>query len=415
LCVIYSDFDFQKPEFINKKGHMKIAIVLNSSWNIYNFRMSLISSLQEMGHEVHAIAPHDKYTPFLTSKGCIHHHVEMDSCGVNPIKDLQLMARLWRVYRKVQPDILFHYTIKPNIYGTLAAASLKIPVVNNVCGLGTSFLSKNFLARISSLLYQLSFRFAQKVFFHNPDDLRFFLDKRIVTEEIADILPGSGIELGKFQPEAFKKNEVFTFLMIARLIVDKGIIEYVEAAKLMKSMGLNVRCQVLGAKDLHRTRGISDSQLDEWVKTGVIEYLGVTDDVRSCVNQADCVVLPSYREGASRALLEAASLAKPIVATNVPGCNTIVKHDVNGFLCKVKNSDDLAKKMSIMSQLPDELLKKFGENGRKIVEEKFSDQLVIRKYHEAMLELKKAPFKFSAQQPALTQADKIDINLSPTV
>ncbi|MBX2917431.1 MAG: glycosyltransferase family 4 protein [Cyclobacteriaceae bacterium] len=359
---------------------MKVAIVLNTSWNIYNFRLNFVRSLLAKGYQVHTIAPHDKYTHYLEELGCTHHDVKMDSRGANPIKDLGLMFELWGIYRKVRPDIILHYTIKPNVYGTLAASMLRIPTINNVCGLGTVFLKNNLVSAFAMMLYKLAFRFPRKVFFQNPDDLALFLNKNLIPAKSADLIPGSGIDLSHFTPTEFKRNQTFTFLLISRLITDKGVMEFVEAVKKLKQKGVAARFQILGAKDPEHARGIKLSVIDQWIKSGTIEYLGTSDDVRNFINQADCVVLPSYREGTPRTLLEAASSSKPIIATDVPGCQHVVEDNYNGLLCKIKSADDLALKMETMLNLDNTTLKKFGENGRKKIEVEFDEKIVITKY-----------------------------------
>ncbi len=369
---------------------MRIAIVLNTSWNIYNFRMNFIQSLIQAGYEVHTIAPEDSYTPMIREAGCIHHEVKMDSRGANPIKDCALIVELVSIYRKVKPDVVLHYTIKPNVYGTIAAALLGIPVINNVCGLGTVFLKDNLVSAIAIFLYKLSFRFATKVFFQNPDDQKLFVDKKLVSANAVDTLPGSGIDLSKFQPTSFHRNEKFTFLLISRLITDKGVLEFVDAIKKLRASGVNAHFQVLGAMDPLHKRGISVDLIAEWINSGIIEYLGTTNDVREFIKNADCVVLPSYREGTPRTLLEAASSSKPIIATDVPGCNNVVTHDFNGFLCKLKDPDDLADKMQQMISLPEEKLKEFGTNGRAKMEAEYDESLVINKYLAALVQLKQA-------------------------
>lgn len=369
---------------------MKVAIVLNTSWNIYNFRLNFVKALLAEGHEVHTIAPVDDYTQYLQDVGCIHHKVKMDSRGANPIKDSALIIELWSIYRKLKPDVILHYTIKPNVYGTLAASWLKIPVINNVCGLGTVFLKKNLVSAIAILLYKWTFRIPRKVFFQNPDDLKLFLKRGLVPAHSADLLPGSGIDLNKFAPTEFRRNKTFTFLLISRLITDKGVLEFIEAVKRLKARGLNAHYQILGAKDPKHQRGIKLKTIDEWISSGIIEYLGTTDDVRKFIKSADCIVLPSYREGAPHTLLEAASSSKPIIATDVPGCHHVVNHNLNGFLCRLKDADDLAEKMADMTMLDDETIRKFGENGRKKVESEYSESIVINKYIEALSSLKKA-------------------------
>jgi glycosyltransferase involved in cell wall biosynthesis len=316
----------------------------------------------------------------------------MDSRGANPVKDLALIFELYTIYKKVKPDIILHYTIKPNVYGTLAAALLGIPVVNNVCGLGTVFLKKNIISFVAKTLYRISFRFARKVFFQNPDDMALFIGENLVPETTVDLLPGSGIDLKKFAPAPFTRNSAFTFLLISRLITDKGVLEYVEAVKKLKAEGVNARFQVLGAIDEKHKRGIAKGVIDSWITSGTIDYLGTTEDVRPFIHQADCVVLPSYREGTPRVLLEAASISKPIIATDVPGCNQVVEDQVNGLLCSLKDADDLAEKMRTMSHLDDDQLKLFGANGRKKMETQFDESTVIHKYLQTLREVESEQF-----------------------
>jgi glycosyltransferase involved in cell wall biosynthesis len=367
---------------------MRVAIVLNTSWNIYNFRMSLIRSLQDAGHEIHTIAPVDDYTVKLTEASCTHHAVKMDSRGANPVKDLALIFELYTIYKKVKPDVILHYTIKPNVYGALAASFLKIPVVNNVCGLGTVFLKKDLLSLFAMFLYRISFRFPKKVFFQNPDDLQLFLNKKLVPYTTVDLLPGSGIDLQKFKPETFQRNEKFTFLLISRLITDKGILEYINAVRKLRGEGLNARFQILGAMDPGHKRGIKKEIIKEWIDSGTIEYLGTTSDIRHFIQQADCIVLPSYREGTPRTLLEAASSSKPIIATNVPGCKHVVEDNINGLLCNLKDADDLADKMHTMAHFDDATLKTMGDRGRKKMEDEFNESIVINKYLGALTAIK---------------------------
>jgi len=342
------------------------------------------------GHEVHTIAPKDDFTAPLQREGCIHHNVRMDSRGANPLKDAALIAELFFIYKKIRPDIILHYTIKPNIYGTLAAALLRIPVINNVCGLGTVFLKDNLVSAIAIFLYRISFRFAQKVFFQNPEDLKLFVTKKMVRADAVDLVPGSGIDLKKFQPVPFKRNETFTFLLISRLITDKGILDFIEAVKDLRKSGFNARFQVLGHLDPEHKRGIKTQVIREWIESNIIEYLGTTRDVRKFIADADCIVLPSYREGTPRTLLEAASSAKPIIATDVPGCNHVVTHHHNGFLCRMKDSADLAQKMRELADCPDEKLAEFGRNGRLKMEAEYDVNLVINKYLRALESFKKA-------------------------
>ncbi|HYG39141.1 MAG TPA: glycosyltransferase family 4 protein [Cytophagales bacterium] len=363
---------------------MKIAIVINKSWNIYNFRMGLINAFLKNGHLVVAIAPEDEYSKLLIEKGCEFVPLEMEEKGSNPVKDALLVLELYKIYKAVSPDFILQYTIKPNIYGTIAANLLGIPCINNVSGLGTVFLHNNFTSRVAQLLYKIAFKYPKKVFFQNSDDLQLFLDKKLIKKEITGLLPGSGVNIDAFKPREFIRNDSFTFLVIARLLYDKGIVEFVEGARIIRQKGINARCQLLGFTDFNTRLGIPQSLLEGWISEGIVEYLGTTDNVASYIYKADCVVLPSYREGTPRTLLEAAALGKPLIATNVPGCKEVVDNDYNGFLCEAKDAEDLANKMVRIYNLADEQLSNFGKNSRKKIEEKFNEQIVFKKYFEAL-------------------------------
>jgi glycosyltransferase involved in cell wall biosynthesis len=352
--------------------------------------MNLIRSLQANGDDVHVIAPQDEYSRYLVQAGCIYHPVKMDSRGANPIKDFGLIIELFMIYRKIRPDFLLHYTIKPNVYGTFAATLLRIPVINNVCGLGTVFLKNDLVSRIAIFLYKISFKLPKKVFFQNPEDLKLFIDKRLVPPTTVGLLPGSGINLKHFRPMPFRRNETFTFLLISRLITDKGILEYIDAVKALKAEGFQAKFQLLGALDPRHRRGIATEVVNDWVENDVVEYLGTTEDVREFISKADCIVLPSYREGTPRTLLEAASSSKPIIATDVPGCNHVVLHNINGLLCNLKDSKDLADKMRTMAMMDSGKLEELGRNGRAKVEAEYDETLVINKYLSTLAELKSA-------------------------
>ena len=363
---------------------MRVAIVINTAWNIYNFRMGLIDALIASKVEVYAIAPEDSYSPLIVQKGCQYIPIEMDNTGANPWKDALLTRRLFKTYKQIRPDLILHFTIKPNIYGTVAASLLGIPVINNVCGLGTVFMKESFANRVAKWMYKVAFRYPKLVFFQNTEDRKLFVHEKFVRSEIAEVLPGSGINLEHFVPKEFKKNQEFTFLVIARLLHDKGIVEYVEAVRSLKVKGVMAKFQLLGAQDPLHKRGISSAMLEEWVNQDIIEYLGTTDDVRHFIDKADCIVLPSYREGTPRTLLEAASSGKPIVATNVPGCNNVVENNYNGFLCELKDAEDMAGKMYEMLLLNEEAWAQMGKNSRAKVEKQFDERIVINKYMSAI-------------------------------
>ena len=366
---------------------MRIALVINTSWNIYNFRMSLIKALLSEGHEVVAIAPQDNYSERLIAAGCRFVAVQMEK-GTNPFTDLKLTWRLYQTYKRVKPDVVLHYTIKPNIYGAIAAHWAGVPAINNVSGLGTVFITKDYISSIALRLYRISFRYPAKVFFQNEDDRKLFLRNGLVRAGVTEVLPGSGINLEEFVPAPeFKRNQPFVFLMVARVLFDKGIVEFVQASKMVQEKYPQVKCRLLGQIDERSRSGVKQQQLEEWLATGVIEYLGTTDDVAAVVVKADCVVLPSYREGTPRTLLEAAAMAKPLIATNVPGCREVVEQGVNGYLCRARSAQDLADKMLQMLQLSNPELERMGQASRQIAVTRFDDRLVIRKYLQAITEV----------------------------
>lgn len=359
---------------------MRIAIVLNTSWNIYNFRHGLVKALLGEGHQVVAIAPEDKYSENLIKMGCEFYAVKMQNKGTNPLKDLHYTYQLYKIYKKAKIDVILQFTIKPNIYGTLASLPLRKLVVNNVSGLGTVFLHNNLSSKIAKFLYKFSFKFPKRVFFQNEEDLQLFVEENLIKEKTTDILPGSGVCLNKFEAQNFHRNDTFNFLMIGRLLYDKGIIEYVEAAKNLKSLGLKVKFQVLGSIDTSAKLGVNREEVEEWEKNNYIEYLGTSDNVAEIIKKADCVVLPSYREGTPRSILEACAMAKPIITTDVVGCRQTVNDGINGYLCEVKNAEDLADKMKKIYALNNEQLQKMGEASRKKVENEFDEKIVINKY-----------------------------------
>jgi glycosyltransferase involved in cell wall biosynthesis len=363
---------------------MKIAVVINTSWNIFNFRMGLVKALQKEGAKVYAIAPFDSFSQALIEEGCYYIPLKMDSRGANPLKDLALTLELYQIYRKIKPDVILHYTIKPNIYGTLAASLLNVPMINNVSGLGTVFLNRSFVSRVALMLYRQLFRYPRKVFFQNSEDLKLFVSRQLVRPEISQVIPGSGVPLEHFICSPFQANEEFTFLVISRLIKDKGIQEYIEAIKILKKHGVKARFQLLGAKDPEHKRGFSLAVIQQWQDEQLVEYLGTCKDVRPVINQADCIVLPSYREGTPRTLLEAAALSKPIVTTDVPGCNNAVEDGFNGFLCRVRDAQDLADKMMRMLCLSEQERERMGLNGRLKVEAEFDERIVVQHYLKAV-------------------------------
>jgi glycosyltransferase involved in cell wall biosynthesis len=362
----------------------KILISINTAWNLLNFRAGLINGLISSGFEVICAAPKDKYVAELELLGCSFVHLEIDNQGTHPVRDFLLLLRYWRLMKTEKPDLCLLYTVKPNVYGSLASTICGIPFINNVSGLGAVFIQDGWLKRFVSLLYRLAFRNSNQIFFQNHDDLDLFLENKLVKVDLTGVLPGSGINLHRFSPVADDdlkpRTSQFRFLLIARMLKDKGVIEFVNAAQILKELGVNVEFCLLGFLDVQNPAAVSSDQMKEWTDQGVVKYLGQSDDVREHIALADCIVLPSYREGTPRSLLEAAAMAKPIITTNTVGCKEVVENGINGFLCEVKNAQDLALKMKEMLFLSEDQRKLMGQNGRIKMEKEFDEQIVIQKY-----------------------------------
>ena len=365
-----------------------IAIVLNTSWNIFNFRLGLLQALQKEGYKIIAIAPLDDYSEKLTELGIEHYDICINNKGTNPLEDAKLVFAFYKLYKEISPDVLLQYTIKPNIYGSMAAGMLGIPVISNISGLGTVFLNNSLSSKVARLLYKIALRTPQRVFFQNSHDRELFIDSKLVKENQTGLLPGSGINTKLFKPNTHKKeNEVIQFLCVARLVRDKGIKEYEKAAEILKKKYANIEFAILGAYYPGNPTAITKDEMQKWEEEKIIHYLGTNDDVRSVMLKADCIVLPSYREGLSRVLLEAASLEKPIVTTDVPGCKDVVDDGVNGFLCVVRDAESLAEAMEKMILLSEEQRLEMGKRGRDKVINEFEEQIVIDKYIKAIDEI----------------------------
>ena len=371
---------------------MRVAVVINTSWNIWNFRRGLVRALKAAGHEVLAIAPPDAYSARLESElGCRYVPILMENKGTNPIKDAQLTRRFLTIYKRERPDVVLHFTIKPNIYGTLAAKMAGVASINNVSGLGTVFLIENLVSKVARGLYRFAFRFPHKVFFQNNDDRELFIRYGLIRPERTGLVPGSGVDLARFRPQPTHEKAAdapFTFLMVARVLYEKGIVEYFEAARQVRAaLGADkVRVQLLGGLDEAGGVGVPRATFEQWLAEGAIEHLGTSDNVAEHLHRADCVVLPSYREGTPKTLLEAAACGKPLVTSDVAGCRETVEHGRNGYLCQVRSADDLAAKLLQMAQLPPERLAAMGAASRQLAEEKFDEQLVLREYLSAVAE-----------------------------
>lgn len=365
---------------------MKIVIVLNASWNVYNFRLGLLRALEAEGHGIEVIAPRDAYSERIPYR---FHDIKMEGKGMNPLKEILLLYRLYRLYGKLRPDLVLHFTPKPNIYGSIAARVRGIPSISNVAGLGSAFEGNRIVAAILKLMYKAALRYPRKVFFQNQEDLSLFVDLKLVAGEKTDRVPGSGIDVSLFQPvEGGGNPGRFVFLLASRMLWEKGVGEFVEAARMLKREGARAELRLLGSLDVQNPSAISREQMDEWEAEGAVAYLGFTDKVKDYMSDADCIVLPTYyREGVPRVLLEAAALGKPIIATDQIGCRDIVDDGENGYTCRPRDTRDLVGAMKRFMALTPAERATMGMNGRRKAIDEFDENLVIAKYREAILDL----------------------------
>lgn len=363
-----------------------VVIAANAAWNLVNFRSRLIAALIADGYDVIGAAPPDRQAEAaLADLGCRFRPVPIDSKGVSPRQDLGTLLAFDRLFRDEAPLAFLGYTIKPNVYGSLAAARRGIPAINNVSGLGTAFIATTWLTPVVERLYRTGLGRSEIVFFQNADDARLFTDRRLVRTAQVRMLPGSGVDLDHFAPAGPRKEDGRTvFLFIARLLRDKGVVEFVDAARACRLRDPATRFQILGFRGAENRTAVSEHQVDAWIADGDIEYLGAASDVRPHIAAADCVVLPSYREGTSRVLLEAAAMARTLVATDVPGCREVVDDGINGFLCQVRDSYDLARAMAQVVAIGAERRAAMGAAGRTKVAREFDERIVIDAYRDAL-------------------------------
>ena len=359
----------------------------NSSWNIVNFRAGLIAALEDAGFEPVVIAPVDPPgEERMRRMGVRRIVVDMDRSGLNPFKDLRLLLRYRQLLAELRPAAYLGFTIKPNIYGAIAARLCGVPAIPNISGLGTVFIRGGLLGSLVSGLYRFGLAKAPVVFFQNADDLGEFVGRNLVRRDQARLLAGSGIDLDRFAPAPMPSGPL-KFLLIARLLGDKGVREFIDAARLLRREGSNSCFQLLGPLDPANRTGIAGSELEGWIAEDTVEYLGETDDVRPFIAGSHVVVLPSYREGLPRSLLEAAAMARPLVATDVPGCRHVVEDGVNGVLCAVRDAASLADAMGRMEGMPAGQRTAMGDAARARVQAEFSETRVIQAYLDALAEV----------------------------
>jgi glycosyltransferase involved in cell wall biosynthesis len=368
-----------------------LLISANSFWNIANFRGQLVEALVRAGYPVWIAAPHVDLA-WARAQGVEAIDIAIDRSGLNPVRDGVLWLDYLRLFRRTKPAFYLGFTAKPNIYGSLAAQLLGVASLPNVSGLGTAFMSDGPLARFVSLLYRIAFRRCPIVFFQNSDDRDLFVARKIVRSGQARILPGSGIDLAHFAPAPMPADiDAPAFLFIGRLLGDKGVREFAEAARRIRAEKPGWRFQLLGDIDYGNRTGIGADELRQWVADGLIEHLGYSEDIRPHIAGASAIVLPSYREGLPRSLLEGAAMARPLIASDVPGNRQLVQHDVNGLLCEARDSGSLADAMLRFGSIALDRRVQMGLAGRALVEREYGVERVVTAYLDALTQLANEP------------------------
>jgi glycosyltransferase involved in cell wall biosynthesis len=362
-----------------------VLVSANSAWNIVNFRLGLLRALKGAGYDVAVAAPADGHEKDLDEFRFLP--IPMERSGMNPVADLQLLARYRTIMRDVMPAAYLGFTIKPNVYGSIAARMARVPTINNISGLGTMFLGRGWQSRLAHALYRVALRRSATVFFQNPDDLCEFVETRTVRAEQATLLPGSGIDLDRFKPAPVTNDGPPLFLFVGRLLADKGVREFVDAARMVRAALPRARFRLVGGLDSGNRSAIGADEVEGWRQSGSVELIGEAEDVRPHLAAATAVVLPSYREGMPRVLLEAAAMGRPLIASDVPGCNAIVSPGENGLLCKPRDAQSLAEAMLQMAALPAERRLAMGSAARQTAQRNFDQRLVFDAYLSALRDI----------------------------
>lgn len=363
-----------------------VCFVSNSAWSVFNFRIDVLRHLMQTGHQVLVMAAADEFAAELEKEGCRFIPLDFNNRTVNPISDFRLYRQLKQLYRLHRPDIIFHYVIKPNIYGSLAAAAVGIPSVAVITGLGYSFSKKGWLYRLTKILYAKALRQAVEVWFLNNEDAKFFISRKMTSLSTTRVMHGEGVNTNWFKRTTgpAPRNE-FTFLMSARLLRSKGVDVYADAARILRRKGYTARFVLIGFFEEKHPDSLSKQLLAEWQQQGLVEYQGFAADVRPALAEADCFVFPSfYNEGVPRSLMEAASMELPVITSRNRGCTDVVVDGETGFLCNTRDPFDLADKMERLLQLTVGERAAMGAAGRALVCRNFDVNTVIGLYDQAI-------------------------------
>ncbi len=352
----------------------RVLFIVNHEVVIYNFRLELVERLLKEGYEVLISSPDGERIRELEELGCTSIHTTMDRHGVSILQDLKLLSHYRKILKQYLPSFVLTYTIKPNIYGGLACRIQKVPYIANITGLGTAVEQAGFLQFFTSFLYKHALKNAQKVFFQNNENQAFFENKRIALGRHG-LLPGSGVNLSKFQPLEYPPGDTIEFVFISRIMKEKGIDQYLEMAKLIKAKYPNTRFHICGFCE-EDYEGV----LKQLQEEGIIKYHGMLKDVRELHKKTYCTILPSYHEGMANVLLEAAACGRPVLTSNIPGCREPFDEGVSGIGFEPRSVDSLVGAIERFIALPHDQKAAMGLAGRKKMEREFDRQIVVDAY-----------------------------------
>ena len=349
--------------------------LVNHDVVIYNFRLELVERLIADGHQVVISSPYGERIEDLKALGCEYRPIAISRHGMNPVQELKLLKDYIALMKEVKPDIVLTYTIKPNIYGGMAAALLGIPYVANITGLGTAVEKGGLVQKITVMLYRLAFVKVQRVFFQNEENRQFFADRKIAVKKHG-MLPGSGVNLQRFVPLAYPEGNTTEFVFISRIMKEKGADQYLDAAEAIREKYPDTVFHVCGfCEDDYEAR------LKELQDRDIIVYHGMVRDVKEVLAKTHCTIHPTfYPEGISNVLLESCACGRPIITTDRAGCREVVKDGVNGLVVKQRDTEDLIAKIEAFLSCSFEQRRAMGLAGRKKVEREFDRQIVVEAY-----------------------------------
>ncbi len=359
---------------------MRLLILSNNANGLISFRKKLLQSFIDQGMEVFVSVPVNEYSYEIEELGCALIDTPIDRRGLNPINDFKLMRGYKKLIKKLAPDVVLTYTIKPNIYGGMACKKTKTPYITNITGLGTSIENPGIVKTIAMLLYRIATKKASYMFFQNKSNMNFMVSNKVGCENKV-LIPGSGVDLGEHSYQNYPDEAHGTsFVAIMRVMKDKGISEFLECAERIKASHPQTKFTLVGKYDEEAWT----ERVEQAVERGTVEYLGFRKDIDNIIGRHHCVINPSYHEGMSNVLLEAGACGRPVIASNVPGCMETFDEGVSGFGFEVKNTEELIKCVERFIALPHSEKEEMGKAGRRKMESEFDRSLVVAAYNEAI-------------------------------